>query len=170
MEAKKGNTILLQTDAAINPGTIRISIANLNGEIVGMNVSKYSEDGVERMSFAIPINQVIETVSKIMNKNYYPSENIGSFGIYGLELSEKYKDSIGYTQGIYLTRIQEDSIASQAGFQVGDILVELQGTTVSTFQELNEILDTTSDTLEVQYLKKTGDTYQDTTMKIQITQ
>ena len=69
-----------------------------------------------------------------------------------------------------MTRIQEDSIASQAGFQVGDILVELQGTTVSTFQELNEILDTTSDTLEVQYLKKTGDTYQDTTMKIQITQ
>lgn len=170
VEAEEGNTILLQTDAAINPGNSGGALANLNGEIVGMNVSKYSEDGVERMSFAIPINQVIETVSKIMNKNYYPSENIGSFGIYGLELSEKYKDSIGYTQGIYLTRIQEDSIASQAGFQVGDILVELQGTTVSTFQELNEILDTTSDTLEVQYLKKTGDTYQDTTMKIQITQ
>ena len=47
-------TGLLQTDAAINPGNSGGALLNMQGELIGINVAKYSDTDVEGMGYSIP--------------------------------------------------------------------------------------------------------------------
>ncbi len=55
----------IQHDSAINPGNSGGPIYNLNGEVVGINVSKYADTNVEKMGFAIPIDLVKRIITRI---------------------------------------------------------------------------------------------------------
>jgi len=55
---------MIQTDAAINPGNSGGPLANINGEVIGINTFIFSENGGNvGIGFAIPIN----TVKAILN-------------------------------------------------------------------------------------------------------
>lgn len=51
----------IQHDAAINAGNSGGPLYNLQGQVIGINVSKYAETDIEGMGFAIPVN-VVKTV------------------------------------------------------------------------------------------------------------
>lgn len=54
-----GSVRLLQTDAAINPGSSGGPLVNLRGEVVGITTAIASEDGgYQGIGFAIPINLI----------------------------------------------------------------------------------------------------------------
>ena len=55
----------IQHDAAINGGNSGGPIYNIDGEVVGINVSKFANVEVEGMGFAIPINLVKRIVERI---------------------------------------------------------------------------------------------------------
>jgi len=55
----------IQHDAAINGGNSGGPIYNLDGEVVGINVSKFANVEVEGMGFAIPINLVKRVIERI---------------------------------------------------------------------------------------------------------
>lgn len=55
----------IQHDAAINGGNSGGPIFNLDGEVVGINVSKLADTEIEGIGFAIPINTVKTVISKI---------------------------------------------------------------------------------------------------------
>ncbi len=57
----------IQTDAAINPGNSGGALLNMNGELVGINTAKISSTGVEGMGYAIPISQVLELITSLIN-------------------------------------------------------------------------------------------------------
>ena len=65
---------LLQTDAAINGGNSGGALLNASGEVIGINVAKYSSSGsssnasVEGMGFAIPISSVKDIISDLETK------------------------------------------------------------------------------------------------------
>lgn len=65
---------LLQTDAAINGGNSGGALLNAKGEVIGINVAKYSSSGsstsasVEGMGFAIPISSVKNIISNLETK------------------------------------------------------------------------------------------------------
>ena len=55
------------TDAAINPGNSGGALLNTEGQLVGINSAKYSDEKVEGMGYAIPISQVLELIESMMN-------------------------------------------------------------------------------------------------------
>lgn len=57
----------IQTDAAINPGNSGGALLNMNGELIGINTAKLSSTEIEGMGYAIPISQVIDIISSLMN-------------------------------------------------------------------------------------------------------
>lgn len=63
-----GSSTYIQTDAAINPGNSGGALFNTNGELVGINTAKVSSTDVEGMGYAIPISQVLELISSLMNE------------------------------------------------------------------------------------------------------
>ena len=75
---------MLQTDTAINSGNSGGPLFNLYGEVVGITTAKLSSSGgsgsasVEGLGFAIPINDVVDMVSDIMEHGYVTGKpNVG---------------------------------------------------------------------------------------------
>ena len=58
---------LIQTDAAINPGNSGGALVNANGEVIGINSSKFASEEVEGMGFAIPISDAVPIIEKLMD-------------------------------------------------------------------------------------------------------
>jgi serine protease Do len=57
---------MLQTDAAINPGSSGGPLVNLDGQVVGITTSIASEDGgYQGIGFAVPANHAARLVSQL---------------------------------------------------------------------------------------------------------
>jgi len=55
----------VQHDSAINPGNSGGPLYNLNGEVIGINVSKLADTEIEGMGFALPIDLVKKIINRI---------------------------------------------------------------------------------------------------------
>lgn len=58
---------LIQTDAAINPGNSGGALVNANGQVIGINSSKFASEEVEGMGFAIPISDAVPIIEQLMS-------------------------------------------------------------------------------------------------------
>jgi serine protease Do len=67
----------IQHDASINSGNSGGPIYNLDGEVIGINVSKYVADDIEGMGFSIPISLVKRIIERI-EANTMPSTTLKS--------------------------------------------------------------------------------------------
>ncbi|MBO1913258.1 trypsin-like peptidase domain-containing protein, partial [Microvirga sp. 3-52] len=56
---------VLQTDAAINPGNSGGALINMAGQLIGINSMKISQETVEGIGLAIPINLAIPIIEKL---------------------------------------------------------------------------------------------------------
>lgn len=130
---------LLQTDAAINSGNSGGALVNSKGEVIGINTLKLSGTGIEGMGFAIPINTTKDIAEQLIQYNKVKRPFIG---ITGKDLTQAEADRYDYPLGIYVRSVEDFSAAQKAGIKAGDIIIEADGKTVKTMDELNEIKNT----------------------------
>lgn len=62
---------LIQTDVAINSGNSGGGLFNTKGVLIGIVNAKYSSSGIEGLGFAIPINQVKDSIEHLMSTAKY---------------------------------------------------------------------------------------------------
>lgn len=148
IEGQKLN--LLQTDASINPGNSGGALLDASGNLVGIVESKSSGSDVEGLGFAVPVNTVAKSVKEIIETGSASKDNNGTadsqskskavIGIIISELSDEQAMMYGYPQGgILITSVTSDQ-ARQAGLQRGDMITSMDGTKVTTMEELHTIL------------------------------
>ncbi len=124
---------LIQTDAAINSGNSGGPLLNLAGEVIGINtlVVRDSSSGTvaEGLGFAIPINTARAVAEQIIEKGYFSRPYVGiNWQSITPRIAAVYRLPAEY--GVYITQVAENSPASQAGLQPGDIITGVGETTL----------------------------------------
>ena len=126
---------LIQTDAAINSGNSGGALVNSEGKVIGVNTMKVSSTGVEGMGFAIPINSTVDITDQLIQYNKVKRPYIG---ISGVDLDEQTAKSNNLVVGVYVKSVDDFSAAEKAGIKPGDVIVEAEGKSIKTMDELNE--------------------------------
>lgn len=103
---------------------------NIKGEVIGINSVKYAETNVEGIGYAIPINDAMLIINKMIDGEKIDESQSGYLGIQG-------KDS---SLGAYVHLVMPGSAAEKAGLKAGDIITEFEGTTIATMSQLKELL------------------------------
>ena len=127
---------LIQTDTAINSGNSGGALVNSKGQVIGINTLKMSGSGVEGMGFAIPINSAKPIYEQLIQYNKVKRPYIG---ISGRDLDEQTAKANNLVVGVYVLSVDEFSAAEKAGIQIGDVIIAIDGKTITTMNELNEI-------------------------------
>lgn len=129
---------VIQTDAAINPGNSGGALVNMKGELVGITNMKLSDESVEGMGFAIPINDVITVAEQIRTNGKVSHPVIGISGVslndYSAYELQRYGVRVSVDEGIYVVKLTSDGPASKAGIQQGDVIVKLDGKDITTYK------------------------------------
>ena len=129
----------IQTDAAINPGNSGGPLVNLKGELVGINSAIYSRSGgYQGIGFAIPID-VVENVANQLIDNGVVSR--GFLGVNFDSVSESLADVLNVPRGAaQITAVSEGSAADDAGLQIKDIIVRVEGQELMDANQLRTIV------------------------------
>ena len=142
-ETTESSVKLIQTDAAINPGNSGGALVNASGEVVGINSSKLVGDSVEGVGYAIPISDVSDLIENLMNqetKTKVAEADQGAIGIKGMSVSTEYSQQLNMPEGVYVSEVTKGGGAEKAGMTRGCIITGINGTTVSSKDDLQEQL------------------------------
>jgi serine protease Do len=130
---------LLQTDAAINPGSSGGPLFDARGRVVGINVAIASESGRSQgVGFAIPSDTVQEVFNQLVEKGEVVR---GFLGVYMNDVREDAHERLGVagTGGVFVTRVESNSPADNAGLQKGDLIVRVNGEPVGTGNAMSRL-------------------------------
>lgn len=138
---------MIQIDAAINGGNSGGALLNSKGEVIGINSAKYSSSGIsssasiEGMGFAIPISDVTDLITNIMNGTSLTEEEKGYLGVSGYMITEDYSSVYGMPVGFYINDIVKNSGADKAKLEIGNIITKIEGKEVTSFNVISEVLE-----------------------------
>ena len=129
---------LIQTDASINPGNSGGALLNMKGELIGINEAKYVDTSVEGVGYAIPMNiaePILEKLGSKQARKKVSDDQASYIGITCVTMPDSYVEQ-GYPQGVYVASVISGGPADKAGIKAGDIITSMDGTSVSTKEEL----------------------------------
>ena len=176
--------LMIQTDAAINAGNSGGGMFNVAGELVGVPSMKYtgsyySTSTVEGIGMAIPINVAKPLIEDVLagktvangsgaiadNSNDSSSvapESRPRMGVKVQTISSANSGAVAagaLPTGAYISEVEKDSPAEKAGLQEKDIVVEVDGTIITSSQEMVNALSSkkAGDTVEIKYFRMEGD-------------
>ncbi len=129
LESQNGRpmTGIIQTDAAINPGSSGGPMFNAKGEVVGINTAVIA--GAQGIGFAVPVNTA-KRISDILIEN-------GSVKrpVLGLYLYEP-----GEGGGVVIEYVEEGGSADVSGLRMDDTIMSIQGQHVQTTDDAYRVI------------------------------
>jgi serine protease Do len=132
--------IYIQTDAAVNPGNSGGPLVDLDGNVVGINTFILSESGgSEGLNFAIPSVVVRFVYREIRAHGHVRRPRIG---VNVQAISPTLAAGLGLKQdwGLVVSDMLPGGPADKAGIQVGDILLSLDGTSLTNLPRFETAL------------------------------
>jgi S1-C subfamily serine protease len=129
---------MLQTDAAINPGNSGGALIDTNGGLVGINTAVAGS--AENVGFAIAIDGAMPVVREFLSK---PAERQSWLGISMQTLTQVLDEQLGYPsdlRGVLIVQVIPGSPAEGASIEDGTVVTSIDGTEVTTDQQLADFL------------------------------
>lgn len=131
---------IIQTDAAINPGNSGGPLLNLSGEVVGVNraIQTFNTNADSQpinsgIGFAVSINIVKRVVPSLIEGGSFDYPYLGISSLSDFPLAEAERLGLDKTLGAVITSVSADGPADQAGLQVDDVILEINGVDVQSF-------------------------------------
>ena len=133
---------MIQTDCAINSGNSGGPLFNNHGEVIGIVSAKYSSassssssTSVEGLGFAIPMDDVADMVSQLVSNGYVSGQPILGVSVNRNEISQE-AQAYGVPAGAEILVVTPGLCGEEAGLQAGDIVTQINDTTVSNGSDL----------------------------------
>jgi Do/DeqQ family serine protease len=128
----------IQTDAVVNPGNSGGALVNLKGELVGINTAIASTTGFySGYSFAVPVSLVKKVITDLKEFGTVQRALLGVV-ITDLTAELAAQKRLDIISGVYVSAIGENSAATEAGIQAGDVILKINEKPVNTTSELQE--------------------------------
>ena len=121
----KSKHVLIQSDAAMNPGNSGGALLNSSGQVIGLCSSKVVDKSVEGMGFAIAANFVREKANDIMQFGYV--KGYVKLGITGHMISAYRAEMYDVPVGMLIVKIDKESWLNKLGVEVKDIITKING-------------------------------------------
>jgi serine protease Do len=148
----------IQTDAAINPGNSGGALANLKGELIGINTAIFSQSGgYMGIGFAIPSSMAKSIFHSLVTQGKVVR---GWIGVSIQEVTPDLAKQFGTseTTGALVADVLDNSPAAKARFERGDIITEYNGASVRDPAHLRSLVADTAPgtTVRVSVLREKG--------------
>jgi serine protease Do len=161
----------IQTNAAINPGNSGGALLNMAGQVIGINSNKIGGSSVEGMGYAIPISDVLDILEDLMSKTTLirvSEDEIGYIGISLQEITAQMASTFDMPQGIYVVEVLEGGAAQQAGLLKGDVITAFDGRSISSYDELQNVLQyyAAGSTVSITYERQENGVYVEHTVDL----
>jgi len=130
----------IQTDAAINPGNSGGALIDSAGNLVGINTAIYSRSGGSLgIGFAIPVSTAKDVMQQIIATG---SVTRGWIGVEVQEITREIAESFGLSDldGALVAGVQRGSPADAGGIKPGDVLLAVDGQSVSNPQVMLDLI------------------------------
>jgi len=135
----------IQTDAAINPGNSGGPLLNERGEVIGVNTAIIGN--AQGLGFAIPINQARAIANELVAKGRVDHAYLG---IQMRTLTPALREEVNANSsqglrlstdtGVVILGVARNSPAAQSGLQLGDVIVTMNGETVTDASRVQQIV------------------------------
>ena len=159
---------MIQTDAAINPGNSGGPLIDTSGQVIGMNtaVAGTSSDGTssQNIGFAIPAASVEALISELQKGGQ--SGNGGAYlGVDITTLTPALRQQYGFTptSGAVILSVVSGSPADKAGLVQGDVIVNINGTNITSSDGLQKVVENAKAGQSVPITYYVGDSKRTTT-------
>ncbi|AJD53101.1 serine protease Do [Thalassospira xiamenensis M-5 = DSM 17429] len=122
----------LQTDTAVNKGNSGGPLLSMDGKVVGVNSALYTRSGGnEGLAFSIPAEHAQGIIDLLVKDGEIKR---GWFGIAYSEVKPGIGKLLGmdHDEGMLIHRAPDDEPAYQAGIRAGDVIVAVNGETVTS--------------------------------------
>ena len=138
---------LIQTDAAINPGSSGGALVDLDGRLIGINTLVYTGPKTYKhaqgLGFAISVDHAMKVTKALMARK---GENVSSrpwLGIKGDTVTRDISESYGLkaNKGVLVRGITAGSPAEAGGFRKGDVILKMDGDTILGLTDLSNGLN-----------------------------
>ncbi len=126
----------IQTDASINPGNSGGALADLDGNVIGINTAISSPSGGNvGIGFAIPINMARHVMDELIDKGKISR---GYLALVPQDLDENLAKALKLksTEGALIGEVTAGGPADKAGIKSGDVITAVNGKPVRNSTEL----------------------------------
>lgn len=141
MRAQSGRLIegVIQTDAALNPGSSGGPLVDSRGRVIGVNTAVIA--GAQGICFAVPVNTAHFVIPRLIRDGRVRRSWIGIAG-QSIQLSRRrvQLSHLNADGAVLITEVTPGGPAERAGLRPRDIIVQIAETTVGGVDELQRVL------------------------------
>lgn len=128
----------IQTDAAINKGNSGGALVNTSGQLVGINTAIASQSGsYQGYGFAVPINLAMKVATDLIEYGKVRRALLG-VSISSVDYDRALQIGLEEVKGVEIIVITKDGAAFNAGLELGDIILAVNGVEVNESNQLQE--------------------------------
>ena len=144
LRAQNGRLIgdVIQTDAALNPGTSGGPLVNSRAEVIGVNTAVIL--GAQGICFSVASNTAQHVLTQVLQHGRVRRARLGVAGDrVGIPQRLKVKTRLTQEAGVRVVEVQPGSPAHTGGLVPGDVIVALDGDVVTGIDDIARLLDGT---------------------------
>ena len=134
---------LIQTDAAINPGNSGGPLLNADGQVVGINTAII--DDAQNIGFAIAVDAIGNLIEELKQGQGDITPDSAFLGVSMMDVEEVTESvleqyRVSADAGAFVSDLVPGSAATDAGLELGDVIVEVDGVPVASSDDVADAI------------------------------